>query len=62
MPTGLQELLDSLHTVFIGRRVKHVEAHSLPGVVKRCAEWIYAVQMALHADPCQRPKCIRSEE
>ena len=62
VPTRLQELLDSLDTVFIGRRVKHLERHGLPRAVQRCREWIYAVQVSVHTGPCQPPKCIRSEE
>jgi hypothetical protein len=34
-PMRLHERLDSLHTDFIGRRMKHIERHSLPGIVKR---------------------------
>ena len=33
VPTRLQELLDSPHTVFIGRRVKHIERHGLPRII-----------------------------
>jgi len=62
VPTRLQELLDLLYTVFIGRRVKHFERHGLPRIVKRCREWTYAVQVAVRTDPCQQAKCIRGEE
>jgi hypothetical protein len=62
VPTRLQELLDLLYTVFIGRRVKHIERHGLPRIIKRCREWTYAVQVAVRTDPCQPAKCIRGEE
>ena len=62
VPTRLQELLDSPHTVFIGRRVKHIERHGLPRIVKRFRERAYTVQVAIYTGPCQPAKCIRGEE
>jgi hypothetical protein len=62
VPTRFQELLDSLHAVFIGRRVKHIERHGLPRTVQRRREWTYAVQVAVHTDPGQPPKRICGEE
>src|SRR5215470_1904486 len=56
VPTRFQELLDSLHTVFIGRRVKHIERHGLPRIIQHCREWIYAIEVAVHPEPCQPPK------
>jgi len=61
-PTRLQEHLDSLHTVFIGRRVEYIKRHGLPRIVQRGRERTYAVQVAIHADPCQPPKRISGEE
>src|SRR5262249_8189013 len=40
------EHLDSLDTVFIGRRVEYIERHGLPRIVQRCRERTYAVQVA----------------
>jgi hypothetical protein len=62
VPTRLQELLDSLHTIFVGRRVKHIDRHGLPRIVKRRREWIYAVQVTVHTGSCQPPERIRGEE
>jgi hypothetical protein len=62
VPTRLKELLDSLHTVFIDRRVKHIERYGLPRIVQRCREWTYAVQVAVRSGACQPPKCIRGEK
>jgi hypothetical protein len=61
-PTRLQEHLDSLHTVFIGRRVEYIKRHGLPRIVQRCRERPYAIQVANHTDPCQPPKRISGEE
>jgi hypothetical protein len=62
VPTRLKKFLDSLHTIFIVRRVKHIERHGSPRIVQRCRKGTYAVQVTIHTDPCQPPERIRGEE